>query len=108
MLTAVMAALCAIFATAVTGRDWDRELPEVVSWIVAGGILGAAIGGLSGLFDQTPLRGGVLGAITGGLIGIAAACAALIPGDKIDVAFHTSALAALCVFASALMGRWRR
>lgn len=108
MLTAVIATQCAIWTTALTGRDWDRELPEVLGSIVAGGIVGTVLGGLSGLFDQSPLRGGVLGAITGGLIGITAVSAALIPSNKIDLAFHSSALGALCVFASALMGRWSR
>lgn len=108
MLTAVMASQFAIVATAVTGQDWGPSLPEVLGSIVVGGFFGAILGGLSGLFDQSPLRGGMLGAITGGLIGITATSAAVIPGDKIDLAFHSSALAALCIFASALMGRWRR
>lgn len=108
MLTAIMAGQCAVVATALAGRNWDSDLPELLGSMIAAGILGAVMGGLSGLFDQSPVRGGMLGALMGGLVGVTAVCAAMIPGERIDLAFHTSALAAVCVFGSALMGRWKR
>ena len=108
MLTAIVAGQCAVLATALAGRSWDLDLPELLGSMIAGGVLGAVMGGLSGLFDQSPVRGGMLGALMGGLVGVTAVCAAMIPGESIDLAFHTSALAAVCVFGSALMGRWKR
>jgi hypothetical protein len=108
MLTAIMAGQCAVLAAALSGRDWDQDLPELLGSMLAGGVLGAVLGGLSGLFDQSPLRGGMLGTLMGGLVGVTAVCAAMISPDNINLAFHTSALVALCVFASALMGRWKR
>ena len=108
MLTAIMAAQFAVLATALAGREWDLDLPELLGSIIAGGVVGATLGGLSGLFDQFPVRGGLLGALMGAIAGIIAVCAAMIPGERIDLAFQTSALAALCVFASAVMGRWQR
>ena len=108
MLTAVMAALFAVLATALTAGHPDRDLIELAGVMLGNGILGAILGGLCGLFDLPRPRGALLGAIMGGLVGITATAAAFIPADRIDLAFHTSALAALCVFASALMGRWQR
>src|SRR6187397_1349208 len=61
MLTAVMAAHCAVLATALAGRSGETDLPEFLGVVIAGGIFGAVLGGLTGLFDQSPLRGGILG-----------------------------------------------
>jgi hypothetical protein len=108
MLTAVMAAHFVVVATALTGQRPDRELLEVLFAIVGAGLVGAGLGSLSGLFDVPRSRGALLGAVMGGLAGSTAVCAALIPADRIDVTFHATALAALCIFASALMGRWQR
>lgn len=108
MLTAVMAAHSAVIATALAGRDLTDDVPSMLGGVAALVAGGATLGGLAGLFDQSPVRGGFLGAAMGGLVGVTTLAAVSIPGDKIDLAFHASALAAICIFAAALMGRWQR
>jgi hypothetical protein len=108
MLTAVMAAHFAVLAPALAGRDWNNDFLSLLGWLVVGCGTGVTLGAISGLFDQSPLRGGILGGIMGSLVGITAVFAAEIPENRINLAFHTSALAALCILAAAVVGRWQR
>jgi len=107
MLTAVMAAISAVLGAGIAAHSGEN-LVQALFLIGFGAFCGAVPGGLSGLIDAAPIRGGLLGALMGAIAGAAAFAAALIPGEKFEFAFHTSALAALCIFAAAIMGRWRR
>lgn len=108
MLTAVMASYCTIVATALSEANSIEDWSSVLLAAFGVGIVSGVLGGLAGLFDQSPLRGGILGAALGAIVGITSACAAIIPHAKIDLAFHSAAVAAICIFAAALMGRWQR
>src|SRR5687767_7176937 len=101
MLTAAMGAMFAVITAGMTGAA--RPINEMLLGAALGAVLGLLIGGLSGSFDQARMRGSALGAVMGALTGLAAVMATAIPPERIDIAFHVSAIAGLCILAAGLM-----